>query len=119
MSYFSYFVPLSTPPDTDAATVYLDLQVSTAEVFDGVDSAEVYLELSVTSVEEYTRFDAATVYLDLQPLGGECYSTYSGRLLGEGEAELRWRSGGEELRWSDDEELRWSYGDVQVEGINC
>lgn len=83
---------------TDAGTVYLDLQPS------GVDIRE--------------RTDSATVLLDLQVLGGECFSTFSGLLLGEGEAELRWESNAL-LRWLSEAGLRWSSGEIIRDGINC
>lgn len=103
----------------DSATVYLDLQPSSVDSFEGIDATTVLVDLQASGVEFREQTDAGTVYLDMQPLGGECYSTFSGTLLGEGEAELRWTTANDELRWSAEEELRWSYGDVQVEGINC
>jgi hypothetical protein len=106
-------------PGVDAALVYLDLQVSSAEVFAGVDSATVYLDLQPSGVDIRELFDSATVYLDLQVLGGECYSTFSATLLGEGEADLRFVSDYELLRWSADANLRFSEGELLFEGINC
>ena len=62
--------------------------------------------------------DSATVYLELSVVGGECYSTFAGELLGEGDAILEW-SAEDFLQWSADDNLEWSEGEVEVIGAHC
>jgi hypothetical protein len=104
----------------DAFAVMLDLQVSSQDVGPITDTQTVYLDLQPLSSEFQERLilDSATVYLDLQNLGGECLSTYSGVLI-EGEADLRWATESDQLRWLGEDELRWSEGEILIEGINC
>jgi hypothetical protein len=91
----------------DSATVYLDLQPSTAAEEAALgDEATVYLDLQPSFVEDYTRFDSATVYVDISALGGECYTRF--HFTGEGEADLRWASSSVLCRWDIDDVLRWS-----------
>jgi hypothetical protein len=91
-----------------------------------------YMNLSVFVTEEvpvlylymlpsadFQYDDTATIYIDLSVLGGECFSTYTGNLLGEGEAEGNWYSSLDEARWLGSELTRWSEGEVIIEGIHC
>jgi hypothetical protein len=96
------------------ATVYLDLRALVE-----VEQAHIRLTLVVSSLEEHTIYDSATVYLALSILGGECFSTYTANYLGEGEADVLWLSTLNETRWDGTDSLRWSLGEVVVEGINC
>jgi hypothetical protein len=98
----------------EEALVPLNLQADVGEEFPWVP-----LLMSVSQLEEHTTYDSETVYLDLITLGGECFSTYSGTFLGEGEADIRWLTSLDETRWLGDDETRWSVGDVVVEGIHC
>lgn len=66
-----------------------------------------------------TYVDTAVVYLDISVLGGECFSTFTGTFLGEGEADLRWIESLILTRWTGEANLRWSPGEVQPEGIHC
>lgn len=109
----------SLPIFLDEAQIYIDLQPSGADVAETVDQQTIYVDLLAFGVDIREQYDAATVYVDLSNLGGECYSTYSGVLLGEGEANLRWMSALDQLRWSGDPVLRWSTGDISVEGVHC
>jgi len=95
--------------------IRLDLQTSFTEESLIHDAATVYLDLTAFSG---LTIDLATIYFDMQPLGGECYSTWSSLQL-DGEADLRWSTSQELVRWSSDDNLRWSQGEVLVEGINC
>jgi hypothetical protein len=111
-------------PYGDVATVYLTLTPSGSDEFHGtiVDAATVPLTITPgaaweTQGQETT--DSATIYVDLQVLGGECFSTFTGVLLGEGEAELCMATVSDELCIFGTEELEWSYGVVTTEGIDC
>lgn len=103
----------------DEALVPLTLSVTSAEVREVSDAATVYVDLQVSGTEIKESTDAGTVYLDMSVQGGECFSTYSPNLLGEGEADTRWTTGTDDLRWSGSDSLRWSDGEIVVEGINC
>lgn len=116
--YLNFTVSAIEFSNIEAATIYFNLSVSSVEAY-YVDEATVYLNLSNTSAELYEGFDAATAYLDMTVLGGECFSTLSGSLLGEGEADARWGSSLDEPRWNGDSLTRWDEGDIVVEGINC
>jgi len=72
----------------DAATVLVDIQASGVDSQERTDSATVLVDLqaSGSDVFEHIITDAATVYIDMTPGGFECYSTWSGDFLGEGEA---------------------------------
>jgi len=110
-------------PNLNVATIYLDLQPSSTDVFSGtsLDSATVYLDLRITSVEVmgHEYIDSGTVYLNLTNLGGECFSTFSAQFLGDGEASLRFQEVTVELRFTGDAEKEWSDGELVVEGIAC
>ena len=108
---FDDVMPFMTD-DEDSATVYLDLQPSSADVLGAVDSATVYLDLWAYSAP------TAVVYLNLQPLGGECYSTFSAEQFGEGEASLRW-TGIADPRWSGDANARWTATVSVGDQIHC
>ncbi len=95
--------------------IRFDLQVSFTEESLIHDAATVYLDLTAYS---NVYFDYPTIYFDIQPLGGECYSTWSALQL-DGEADLRWSTSQEITRWESIDNLRWSQGEVLVEGINC
>jgi hypothetical protein len=143
-SDFSLWFGSNVPPILDSATIYLDLRASGTDVGPYSDEATVYLDLLAGGSEEFhgtmlddatvslkitpgaawetqgrETVDAATVYLDLQVLGGECFSTFVGALLGEGEAELCMATVTDELSMIADAELEWTYGAVTVEGIDC
>lgn len=103
---------------TDEATVLVDIQVESADIIEAVDSATVLVDLQTSALEEHTMFDSDTIYIDITNTGGECYSTFSARNFGEGEASLRW-IGTDRLRWSGEGNLRW-FGTVSVgEGVTC
>lgn len=93
-------------------SVYMDLRVFVTEEF-----PVLYLRMLPNGDFQYD--DISTIYLDLRALGGECFSTYSGIFLGEGEAEVRWLTSLDEVRWDGSDETRWSVGDVVVDGIHC
>jgi len=99
---------------TDADTIYLNLQALVTEEYPVVPFD---LQASGTELREST--DSATVYLDIQALGGECHSTWSALNLGEGEPFLRWSGPSAIARWSGSEILRWSEGQIAVEGVQC
>jgi len=96
---------LPSQANIDAATIYVDMQVSSAEVADLVDSATVLVDLQTSGVDEKAIYDSATVYIDISNTGGECFSSFSGSYFGE-EADLRWSSQ-VAARWSANESLRW------------
>lgn len=55
----------------DAATVYVDIQASSTEVFESVDSGTVYVDIDASALEEYDpggveNVDAGEVYVDIQ-----------------------------------------------------
>lgn len=77
-----------------------------------IDAAEVYLDIQISGEEIPDLF--GTVYIDLQVLGGECFSSFSGDFLGEGEAYLEW-SGVDTLEWSSTDNLEWSSGTISSE----
>ena len=121
-----FVFPTQTPPaapglpiTTDSATILVDIQVSAVEVVESVDSATVLVDLQLSALEEFARNDAATVYIDLQNTGGECFSTFSGSYLGEGEAWTEFYSSVQVLEWSGVDNLEWSFGEVVVEGATC
>lgn len=71
-AYRSIFALGGAAPEagyTDDATVYVDIQASSVEIFEAVDSAEVYTDIQVSSVEEYGTTDSAEVYVDIQASG--------------------------------------------------
>lgn len=98
----------------DEQLIPLNLQADVGEEFPWLR-----LRFTVSQIEEHTTYDSATIYFNLTTLGGECFSTYSGDFLGEGEAELRWYESVTELRWDGTDETRWSVGEVIVDGIHC
>lgn len=110
------------PPGDDGVEVPFILTPSGVEEFSApqeyVDTNTAYVDLSVSSVEVFEAIDAATVYLELTNLGGECYSTFSPALLGEGDAWVEFGSDAIE-EWSTGDELEWSFGAASVEGIHC
>ena len=94
--------------NVEEAIVYLNLQADVGEEF-----PVVYLDL----LPQYPEF--AEIYLNLTVLGGECYSTFTGELFGEGEADTRWLTSIDETRWVGTELTRWTEGEVTIEGVNC
>jgi len=108
-------------PYSDAATVLVDLQTSGVEQFAGsfLDAATAYVDIQPSGVEFPEVVDTATVYIDITNTGGECYSTFTGELLGEGEAFLTWVTTLDQLTWYGVEELAWSPGEITVEGAHC
>jgi len=114
--------PLKNPTNVtineDAATVYINIQASGADVATTVDSATVLVDIQVSSLETYTRFDAATVYVNIQFMGGECFSAHTGLMM-DAEADPRWIAGAD-VRWQIlDVRQRWEIVDVQSEGVHC
>lgn len=98
---------VAAAPNTDAATVYLDIQPSGADIASISDLATVYLDLQpISTVESLHHIDSATVLVDISVLGGECYSRF--HFTGEGEADTRWDVSTTETKWLDyDVSTRW------------
>lgn len=113
------FSPSPITAKVDAATVYLDLQVSSVQVFEAVDAATVLVDLQTSAVEAVQRIDAATVYLNLQSLGGECHSQWSAEFLGEGEAWVEFYASVMVAEWSAEATPEWSPGSPEREGAHC
>ena len=99
----------------DNAQVYVDIQVTSADVADRVDSATVYVDLQSSGVDVKEVLDSAMIYVNIQNMGGECYSTFSGQMLGEGEANSRWRAGAYQARWSGEAQERWVLSELSTE----
>lgn len=99
----------------DSATITVALAPSVAEVFEGADSYTSYVSVQPSGVDVQAQeaIDAATTYLDLQPLGGECFSTFTGLQL-EAEAYARWSPGSQEDRWSETEDCRWLASEPEI-----
>lgn len=101
---------------TDAATVYIDIQVSGVDDLPGVDAATILVDIQASAVEAAQLVDAATVYIDITNTGGECYTTSSGQNF-DAEAWVRWRVADAQPRWVSTEEPRWFIASVSsVEG---
>jgi len=66
---------LSDDGNIDAATIYVDIQVSSSELQEAVDSAEIYFDLQASGVDVYTlpteSVDADTIYVDIRVRGVE------------------------------------------------
>lgn len=118
VSIGSTLVPAYVPPKVDEATIYIDLQPSSADISETVDSTIVYLDLQPSGVEGIEKLDAATVYLDLTVQGGECFDTWSSDMLGSGEAHVEWY-GVTTVEWTGVAIPEWSYGDPTPEGVHC
>lgn len=152
MSSFRFHASL-TSSNEDAATIYVDIQVSSEEVFltptfiqspysppttlvpsslqrrrlpipalqqsvlaiEFTEGATVYVDIQASAVEEHTTLDSATIYVNISNTGGECYSGFSGQMLGEGEATSRWRAGAYQARWSGEAQERWVLSGLSTE----
>lgn len=99
---------------SDDAEVYILFTITATEQFPTSDDAVVLVDVGVTSLDAYGTTDAATVLIDLQVQGGECFSSFSGDFLGEGEATMEW-SGTDRLEWASTDNLEWSPGLVSSE----
>ena len=66
---------LSDDGNIDAATIYVDIQISSSELQEAVDSAEIYFDLQASGVDVYTlpteSVDADTIYVDNRVRGVE------------------------------------------------
>jgi hypothetical protein len=91
----------------DSATVYVDIQVASADIAEYTEAATVLVDLQTSGTEIAAYSEAATVYIDIQNTGGECYSTSMGDNFGSGEAILEW-SGEAVLEWSSESYLEWT-----------
>lgn len=69
--------PVAAVEHTDAATVYIDLSPSGADVGPFADSAEIYLDLVASGVDEFPSHtvDAATIYVELTASGVDVRET--------------------------------------------
>lgn len=103
----SYLKPFPTDY-LDPNTVYVDIQVGTAEVVSGTDVATVYVDIQPYVVAEFV-----TIYLNIQTGGGECFSRF--HLDAEGEAFVRWINSDQLPRWANDQYARWSASIAGVE----
>ena len=79
------------------------------------ESATIYIDIQASGVDVKETTDAATIYIDIQNMGGECYSTFSGQMFGEGEATARWLAGAYQVRWSGDVQERWVLSELSTE----
>jgi hypothetical protein len=60
--------------NVDAATILVDIQVSSAEQIQAVESATVYVDVQASGVEVQERTDSATAYVDVQPSGVDVHT---------------------------------------------
>jgi len=98
-------------PYNDAATVRLTLSVSAVIESHGTlfDAATVPLKLTPGATWEtqgQEKTDSGIVYFDLSVHGGECFSRF--HFTGEGEADPRWSPVSDLVRWSPDDQVRWT-----------
>jgi len=87
----------------------------TGQVPETIDAATIYVDIEASGVDIKEMTDAATVYIDITNTGGECYSGFSGEMLGEGEATSRWRTGAYQTRWSGEVQERWVLSGLSTE----
>lgn len=59
---------------TDAAEIYVDLQVTSIEVSEAVDSATVYFDIQPSGLDAYERVDSAEIYFKITPSGVDVIS---------------------------------------------
>lgn len=124
----------------EVQAVYLDLQPSGSDEMHGtlIDSGTVYLDLQVTSVEVFRpalTTDASTVYVDLQPASvdikgfeyldsatvlvdvrvvpeNDCYFHTEPSFIADGQRKWAWS---EKRRWSASGTRRWAW--IEGEGL--
>lgn len=51
----------------DSNTVYVDVSLTSVELIEAVDSSTAYVDIDLTSTEDHTTFDTSSVYVDIQP----------------------------------------------------
>lgn len=104
--------------NADEATIPLVLTPSAADVADFVDSATILFDLQGSGVDAAEFVDSAEIYMEFSVVGGECFVTWSGEFLGEGEAFIEF-FGDAWQEWTGTESTEWDSGTISIEGEHC